>query len=49
MTITIIQGLWKEGSKKKENYCESVCGHVALWNFKLHFEPLSLPPQKIYF
>jgi len=28
MIVTIIQGLWKEGSKKK-NYCEGACGHVA--------------------
>jgi hypothetical protein len=28
MTITIIQKLWKENSKK-ENYFESVCGHRA--------------------
>jgi hypothetical protein len=46
MIVTIIQGLWKEGNKKK-NYCEGVCGHVAFWNFKLHFEPLSLPPLNI--
>jgi hypothetical protein len=29
MTITINQGLWKEGNKKK-NYCENVCGHMAV-------------------
>jgi len=65
MTITIIQKLWKENSKK-ENYFESACGHravkgrhqefcfyyegacdcVALWNFRLRFEPLGLHPLK---
>ncbi len=43
MTITIIQGLWKEGSKKNKN-CESACGHVVHWNFRLRFEPLGPPP-----
>jgi hypothetical protein len=64
MTVTTIQGLWKEGSKKKQNlfwrclqpqgwgrkaprkknYCEGACDHVALWNFRLRFEPSGLPP-----
>jgi hypothetical protein len=30
MIVTIIQGLLKEGSKKKKNYCESACGHRAV-------------------
>jgi hypothetical protein len=25
-------------------FCESDCGHMALWNFRLRFEPSSLPP-----
>jgi hypothetical protein len=29
MTITIIQGLWKEGSKEKKLYYESASGHRA--------------------
>jgi hypothetical protein len=40
MTIKIIQGLWKEGMKKKI----IVKGHVAFWNFRSHFEPLGLLP-----
>jgi hypothetical protein len=32
----IIQVLWKKGYKK---WC-----HMALWNFRLRFEPSSLPP-----
>jgi hypothetical protein len=43
MTVTIIQGVGKEGSKKK-NYYEGACGHVAFINLILHFEPLGLPP-----
>jgi hypothetical protein len=43
MTVTTIQGLRKEGHKKKKNYCEDACDHMALWNFKLRFEPSSLP------
>ncbi len=27
-------------------YCEGACGHKALWNFKLRFEPLGLPSLK---
>jgi hypothetical protein len=42
---TIIQMLWKKGGKKKNLFwkCLKWC-HVALWNFRLHFEPSSLPP-----
>jgi hypothetical protein len=29
MIVTIIQGLWKEGSKKK-NYSEGTCGHSVV-------------------
>ncbi len=29
MIVTIIQGLWKESSKKK-NYCEGACGHMVV-------------------
>ncbi len=43
MIITIIQGMWKDGNKKK-NYCEGACNRVVLWNFRLHFEPLDLLP-----
>jgi hypothetical protein len=38
--------LWKEGSKKKKPIlwkCLKWC-HMALWNFRLRFEPLGLPP-----
>ncbi len=44
----IVQVLWKEGSKKKVSLfwkCLKWC-HVALWNFRLHFEPSGLPPLK---
>jgi hypothetical protein len=43
MIVIIIQGLRKEGNKKSF-YCEGDCGHVALWNFKLCFEPSCPPP-----
>jgi hypothetical protein len=42
----IIQMLWKKGNKKKKSLfwkCLKWC-HMALWNFRLHFEPLGLPP-----
>jgi len=29
MTITLIQELWKEGSKTKKNYCEGACDQKA--------------------
>jgi len=45
MIITIIQGLWKEGIKKIVYY-EGAYGHMVLWNFRLCFEPLGLPPLK---
>jgi hypothetical protein len=30
MTVTIIEGLWKEGSIIKKNYFEGACGHRAV-------------------
>jgi hypothetical protein len=30
MTVTIIQGLWKESSKEKNYYYESASGHRAV-------------------
>jgi hypothetical protein len=32
--------------KKLKIYCEGACDHVALWNFRLRFEPSGLPPLK---
>jgi hypothetical protein len=29
MIVTIIQGMWKEGNKKKI-YCEGACDHMVL-------------------
>jgi hypothetical protein len=43
----IIQVLWKKGNKKKKKSlfwkCLKWC-HMALWNFRLCFEPSGLPP-----
>jgi hypothetical protein len=43
-----IQVLWKKGNKKKKSLlwkCLKWC-HMALWNFRLCFEPSCLPPLK---
>ncbi len=40
MAVTIIQGMWKEGSKKKKIIVK------VLWNFRLCFEPIGPPPLK---
>jgi hypothetical protein len=29
----------------KKIYCEGACDHMALWNFRLRFEPSGLPPR----
>jgi len=38
----------KGRQQEKINDCESACGHLALWNFRLCFEPSCLPPLTIY-
>jgi hypothetical protein len=37
---------WKGTGKKSKIYCEGACGHMALCNFRLRFEPSGLPPLK---
>jgi hypothetical protein len=34
--------------KTKKNYCEGACDDMTLWNFRLRFEPLGLPPLNIH-
>jgi hypothetical protein len=48
MTITIIQGLWKEGNKDFLFYCEGVLWPQGVKIFKLRFKPWGLPPPNIY-
>jgi hypothetical protein len=36
--------LVERGLKGNQIYCEGACGHMALWNFRLRFEPSGLSP-----